>query len=224
MHGLRLAMIVGLLLTASTAPVSSADESRRWQDAISDYDRGRLERYEASRDKAWAQIEGWEWEINAEGQYDRHLTKETLRNFVYAKPRPISAEEIVGRYKCRTIHLGTAVPPPEFLQFFIYGWFDCRITKTKKGLMFRKLTGTVDPFGLLYPHTDDELVFLGTASYSSKAVVGYEKRNPGPNETCQTFRNEVGYLHRTGQDRYRLSWPESMCGAEFYVFELEPVP
>lgn len=202
----------------------SAEERKGWRDEISDYDKGRLDRFNQSRDKAWAQIDEWEWEINAEGQYDHHLTKETLKAFVYAKPRSISPDEIVGNYKCRTIHLGTAVPPPEFLQFFIYGWFDCRITRTEDGLLFRKLTGTRDPFGYLYVNTPNELVFLGAMSYSYESVEGYEKRDRKPNETCETFKNKVGFLHRTGQGRYRLSWPESMCGAEFYVLELEPVP
>ncbi len=219
MHVLRLAMIVGLLFAAQTAPVSSADGSGRWQDAISDYDRGRLERYEASRDKAWAQIEGWEWEVNAEGQYDRHLTKETLRNFVYAKPRPISAEEIVGKYRCRSIYLGIRLTTRPLL---IYGWFDCSITRTEDGLMFRKLTGTLDPFGYLYGNTSHELVFLGTMSYSFEAVEEYRKRDREPGEGCETYKNKVGFLHRTGRKRYRLAWPESICGRPFFILELEP--
>ncbi len=224
MHVLRLAMIAGLLFAAPTAPVSSADGSGRWQDAISDYDRGRLERFEASRDKAWAQIEGWEWEINAEGQYDRHLTKETLRNFVYAKPRPISAEEIVGNFRCRSIYLGIRTPPTTLTPLYIYRWFDCLVRKTNEGLMFRKLTGTSNPFGKFYRNTSAEWVFLGAMAYSFEKVKGYEKRNRNPDEYCETFKNKVGLLHRTGRKRYRLSFPETVCRKPFYVLELEAVP
>src|SRR6516162_8123844 len=55
------------------------------------------------------------------------------------RPRP-------GDYRCRTVKLGAK--SGHGLTFVAYGWFQCRIEVTPKGLKFYKVSGSQRPAGL----------------------------------------------------------------------------
>lgn len=119
-----------------------------------------------------------------------------------------------GDYRCRTVKLGSQ-GGSDGLGYVVYGWFECRIEATARGLKFVKITGSQRPSGLLFPEDAEHMVLLGSMSLASEpAANSYGRRSE---------RDMVAVLERIGDRRWRLviPWPETESSLD--LIELIPV-
>ena len=135
-----LALTTTLLLAAcaSTPPPPPPPPSgpgapvlRDWRGIVSAIDRDRY----ARRDAAWrlaleqARRQPGSGDLSSLGDL---IERDAARNGVAPPP---------GDYRCRTVKLGSQGGETG-LGFVVYGWFDCRIEQTPRGLKFSKTTGS----------------------------------------------------------------------------------
>ncbi|QTC90969.1 DUF4893 domain-containing protein [Brevundimonas goettingensis] len=116
-----------------------------------------------------------------------------------------------GNYRCRTIKLGSRDEKgPAFLS---YPAFRCTVELTPGGdLILTKTTGSQRSRGLLYPHSDNQLVFLGAQAW------GDETAYPTYGQTRE--RDQIGVLERLGPQRWRLVIPWPKQEAKLEILEL----
>jgi len=116
-----------------------------------------------------------------------------------------------GSYHCRTIKLGSRDERgPAFLS---YPNFRCTVELTPGGdLVLTKTTGSQRSRGLLYPHSDNQLVFLGAQAW------GDETTYPTYGQTRE--RDQIGVLERLGPQRWRLVIPWPKQEAKLEILEL----
>ncbi len=116
-----------------------------------------------------------------------------------------------GSYHCRTIKLGSRDEKgPAFLS---YPNFRCTVELTPGGdLVLTKTTGSQRSRGLLYPHSDNQLVFLGAQAW------GDETTYPTYGQTRE--RDQIGVLERIGPQRWRLVIPWPKQEAKLEILEL----
>jgi hypothetical protein len=118
-----------------------------------------------------------------------------------------------GLYRCRTIKLGGGEPR---LPYIAYDWFRCRIALTPGGdLRLDKLTGSQRQSGLLYPDGDRRLVFVGAVAWGSGEAAA-------PAYGAQPDRDQVGFLERIGEQRWRLALPFPKQESRLDLIELVP--
>lgn len=126
---------------------------------------------------------------------------------IRAKPEP-------GDYKCRTVKLGSQAEGG--LSYVAYGWFDCRIESTPKGLKFSKLTGSQRPAGLLFPDTDRRMVLLGSLSLGDEPPARSYGLNPD--------RDVVAVFERLKGGGFRLAFPRPAVESDLDLIELRRAP
>ncbi len=117
-----------------------------------------------------------------------------------------------GRYRCRTIKLGSAGTGG--LGFVAYPAFDCRIGIQGETKILEKLGGSQRPSGRLYPGGLRRQVFLGTL------VLGDETRALGYGRDAS--RDMAGAVERIGPQRWRLVLPYPRFESTLDVIELVP--
>ncbi|UVO55451.1 DUF4893 domain-containing protein [Sphingomonas sp. SUN039] len=117
-----------------------------------------------------------------------------------------------GRYRCRTIKLGSA--GAKGLGFVAYPGFDCRVSVQGAATVFEKLGGSQRPTGRLYPGGAQRQVFLGTL------VLGDEIRALGYGRDAT--RDMAGAVERIGPQRWRLVFPYPRFESTLDVIELVP--
>ncbi|MFD1949992.1 DUF4893 domain-containing protein [Sphingomonas arantia] len=119
----------------------------------------------------------------------------------------------VGAYRCRTTKLGAR--GPGLLDYVAYPAFNCQIAAGPNGtLRLIKLNGSQRPVGILYPHNDQRMVFLGTMMLGDERRALEYGRDPE--------RDMVGGLERIGPNRWRLLLPAPRWESLFDVMELVP--
>ena len=118
-----------------------------------------------------------------------------------------------GNYRCRTIKLGFQGGDGG-LGFVVYGWFECRIETTPRGLKFVKVTGSQRPSGLLFPEDARHMVLLGSMALASEPAANSYGQRPD--------RDLAAVLERIGDRRWRLviPWPETESNLD--LIELIP--
>ena len=117
-----------------------------------------------------------------------------------------------GTYRCRTVKLGARNPGG--LAFVAYPFFRCTVELSPGGdLVLTKATGSQRSRGLLYPDTDNRLVFIGAQAWGADEA-GY----PAYGE--KTERDQVGVFERIGADRWRLVIPWPKQEAKLEILEL----
>jgi len=119
-----------------------------------------------------------------------------------------------GAYKCRTIKLGSKSEPG--LSFVAYGWFDCRLESTPKGLKFSKINGSQRPAGLLFPDTDRRMVLLGSLALGDEPPAKSYGLNPD--------RDLVAAFERLKGGGYRLAFPRPKYESDLDLIELRRAP
>lgn len=119
----------------------------------------------------------------------------------------------VGDYRCRTVKLGSQ-GGDEGLGYVVYGWFACRIEKTRAGLKFIKLTGSQRPSGLLFPEDDRRMVLLGSMALASEPPANSYGERPD--------RDLIAVLERIGERRWRLVIPWPHTESNLDLIELVP--
>ncbi|KQS57454.1 hypothetical protein ASG17_01655 [Brevundimonas sp. Leaf363] len=115
-----------------------------------------------------------------------------------------------GTYRCRTIKLGTMGEGAGGLAYVQYPAFRCSIELTPGGdLVLTKTTGSQRTRGLLYPHTDRQLVYVGAQAWGADEA-GYPAYGQMPE------RDQIGVLERIGESRWRLvlPWPKQEAKLE----------
>ena len=117
-----------------------------------------------------------------------------------------------GRYRCRTIKLGSGTPG--MLSYIAYPHFACTIEDQGGVLAFNKVSGSQRPVGLIFPGDGPRRIFLGTL------VLGDETRalDYGNDAT----RDMAGAVERIGENRWRLILPYPRFESIMDVIELVP--
>ncbi len=118
----------------------------------------------------------------------------------------------VGDYRCRTVKLGSQ--SDDGLGYVVYGWFACRIENTPSGLKFTKTTGSQRPSGLLFPDSDEQMVFLGSSALGTEPATNSYGRQPD--------RDLIAVLERIGPARWRLAIPWPTAESKLDLIELVP--
>jgi predicted small lipoprotein YifL len=187
------------------APSADGEQggAANWRQVVSAADAANLGRL----DEAWrlgraeAEDKGFAGKVEALGPLVDPNAGQTGR----LQPAP-------GAYRCRTIKLGSQ--SPDGLAYVEYPWFRCSVELTPGGdLILTKTTGSQRTRGLLYPDTDDRLVFIGAQAW-------------GMNETAvprygdQSVRDQVGVFERIGSNRWRLVIPWPKVESKLEILEL----
>ena len=207
-----LALTTALLLAAcaSTPPPPPPPPSgpggtvlRDWRSIVTATDRDRY----ARRDAAWrlaleqSRRQAGSGDLRAVGDL---IEQDAARN----NPAPPP-----GEYRCRTVKLGSQGGETG-LGYVVYGWFDCRIEQTPRGLKFSKLTGSQRPSGLLFPEDNRHMVMLGSMALAAEPPANSYGQRPD--------RDLVAVLERIGNARWRLvlPWPQNESNLD--LIELVP--
>jgi len=118
-----------------------------------------------------------------------------------------------GDYRCRTVKLGSQGGEAG-LGSVVYGWFDCRIEATPRGLKFAKTTGSQRPSGLLFPENDRHMIMLGSMALAAEPPANSYGQRPD--------RDLVAVLERIGDRRWRLVIPWPQAESNLDLLELVP--
>ncbi|HEY0600906.1 DUF4893 domain-containing protein [Brevundimonas sp.] len=119
-----------------------------------------------------------------------------------------------GSYRCRSIKLGSNGPGG--LGYLEYPFFRCTLELTPGGdLVLTKATGSQRTRGLLYPDTDDRLVFIGAQAWGADET-GYPAYGQRPE------RDQIGVFERIGSERWRLVLPWPKQDSKLEILELIP--
>jgi len=117
-----------------------------------------------------------------------------------------------GTYRCRTIKLGSKAEGG--LAYVAYPFFRCTIELTPGGdLILTKTTGSQRTRGLLYPDTDNRLVFIGAQAWGMDET-GF------PTYGAQPERDQVGVFERIGAERWRMVVPWPRVESKLEILEL----
>lgn len=117
-----------------------------------------------------------------------------------------------GAYRCRTVKLGSNAPGG--LGYLEYPWFRCTVELTPGGdLVLTKTTGSQRTRGLLYPDTDNRLVFVGAQALGMDETTF-------PRYGQQPVRDQVGVFERIGSNRWRLVIPWPRVDSKLEILEL----
>ena len=176
---------------------------RDWRSIVTATDRDRY----ARRDAAWrlaleqARRQPGSGDLGSLGDL---IDPGATRNAVAPPP---------GNYRCRTAKLGSQGGETG-LGFVIYGWFDCRIEQTPRGLKFSKTSGSQRPSGLLFPENPRQMVMLGSMALAAEPPANSYGQRPD--------RDLVAVLERIGDARWRLviPWPQNESNLD--LIELIP--
>lgn len=174
-----------------------------WRQVVSASDAANLGRL----DQAWrlgraeAEDKGFASEVEALGPLVDPMAGQAGR----LQPSP-------GTYRCRTIKLGSK--PGSTLAYVDYPYFRCSIELTPGGdLILTKTTGSQRTRGLLYPDTDNRLIFVGAQAWGDD-----EKTFPAYG--AQNERDQVGVFERIGSERWRLVIPWPRLESKLEILEL----
>ncbi|MEJ6789703.1 DUF4893 domain-containing protein [Brevundimonas sp. BR2-1] len=188
-----------------TAPTVEGEQggTADWRQVVSAADAANLGRL----DQAWrlgraeAEDKGFADKVEALGPLVDPNAGQTGR----LQPAP-------GDYRCRTIKLGSNSPGG--LGYLEYPWFRCTVELTPGGdLILTKTTGSQRTRGLLYPDTDNRLVFVGAQAWGMDET-GF------PRYGQQPIRDQVGVFQRIGSDRWRLVIPWPKVESKLEILEL----
>lgn len=188
---------------APPTPAGEQGGTADWRQVVSAADAANLGRL----DQAWrlgraeAEDKGFAAEVEALGV----LVDPNAGQAGRLQPAP-------GTYRCRSIKLGSNSPGG--LGYLEYPFFRCTIELTPGGdLILTKTTGSQRTRGLLYPDTDNRLVFVGAQAWGMDET-GY------PDYGDQPVRDQVGVFERIGAARWRLVVPWPKVDTKLEILEL----
>lgn len=187
------------------APPAGGEQggAANWREVVSAADASNLGRL----DQAWrlaraeAEDKGFASEVEALGPLVDPMAGQSGR----LQPAP-------GTYRCRTIKLGSKSEGG--LAYLAYPFFRCTVELSPGGdLILTKTTGSQRTRGLLYPDTDNRLVFVGAQAWGLDET-GY------PAYGQQPERDQVGVFERIGAERWRLVIPWPRVESKLEILEL----
>jgi hypothetical protein len=191
--------------TPTPAPPAGGEQggAANWREVVSAADASNLGRL----DQAWrlaraeAEDKGFASEVEALGPLVDPMAGQSGR----LQPAP-------GTYRCRTIKLGSKSEGG--LAYLAYPFFRCTVELSPGGdLILTKTTGSQRTRGLLYPDTDNRLVFVGAQAWGLDET-GY------PAYGQQPERDQVGVFERIGAERWRLVIPWPRVESKLEILEL----
>ncbi|MGB8363367.1 MAG: DUF4893 domain-containing protein [Rhizomicrobium sp.] len=195
------ARMLRLSLTAAALAVFASTAEAGWQDEASPYDVNRLAKLGEARAKALD-----------EAQAGADLP--TIHAVLDPAPQPVSADALMGAWRCRTIKLGGLTPD------VVYGWFRCRIMRERGNLFFEKLSGSQRIRGALYPYESGGYVLLGALSVSGEPMHRYSGNHASAGAIA-TPDDAIGLLVGTGAGHARIEFPYPVQESTFDVIELK---
>jgi len=171
-----------------------------WEQEISAFDQGRLASLDQARAQGLAQADSGDASSRA-----------AAHSVLDPQSRPISAQELLGTWRCRVMKLGGFTPA------IVYDWFACRFRQTANGLYFEKLTGTLLISGYADPH-DGGFIFLGAWRQPDEPPRPY---SGGPGVGMHTSSADApGAITGIGPGRARIEFPYPVIESAFDVIEL----
>lgn len=189
-----------LLLCAVFFALATTAAQAGWQEDASPYDAGRLSKLDEAKAKGLQ-------EAQAGADFA------TINAVLSAPAEAVSADQLAGSWRCRTMKLGGAMPD------IVYSWFRCRIADQGGTLSFQKVTGSQRLNGTLYPHESGGFVLLGALSTRGEPAHRYS----GNHETAgaeATPDDVIGLLSATGPGAARIEIPYPGPESTFDVIEL----
>lgn len=128
-------------------------------------------------------------------------------NAVLARPLvAFSDKDLTGSWKCRTFKLDTGLP------LIVYPWFRCKVTDDGSGWMLKKTSGSQRTMGRLYDDGEKRAIYLGELSVNDDPVQAYGS---------DPKNDQVGYAFRTGEDGWRIEFPEPYYESRMDILELK---
>ena len=189
--------------SAPSTPAAEQGGTADWRQVVSAADAANLGRL----DQAWrlgraeAEDKGFAAQVEALGP----LVDPNAGQAGRLQPPP-------GDYRCRSIKLGSNSPGG--LGYLEYPFFRCTVELTPGGdLILTKTTGSQRTRGLLYPDTDNRLIFVGAQAWGMDET-GY------PDYGDQPVRDQVGVFERIGAARWRLVVPWPKVDSKLEILEL----
>lgn len=193
-----------LSVAAVAAALLMASAQASWQDDASQADIVRLGKLAESKAKGLAEAEN--------GAQERDLA--VIHGVLDTPPVTLSATQLSGRWRCRTIKLGGMTPD------VIYSWFACRIAEHDGKLSFEKASGSQRTRGALYPDASGGFVYLGASSVKGEPVHSYSGSGASAG-AASTPDDQIGLLVGTGTKSARIEFPYPAQESTFDIIELK---
>lgn len=174
-------------LALATTPLAAAMCDVRDDLELSEADILRLERL------AWSRAAGLAWALRSDDAGDREAVSQLIRDGL-PQPEP---ELIAGSYQCRTIKMGELVP------LVVYDWFRCEITPEARAFNIRKITGSQNFSGTLFPAGGGYL-YRGAMHYGNEGPTFYGRDEERDQVGCLSGGDAGGGAFRAGAARAAL--------------------
>ena len=180
---ISLVLAFGLALFPSCAMAA-------WQDQISSADRDRLAHLPQIRAAALADAQ------HGAGRGDARV----LARVMQPEGHAISANDLIGHWRCRQIKLG------RMASYMVYdGWFACTIRAKGNGLELEKTNGSQLFSGQLFADNGG-WIYLGASRVRGEPRHSYSGASPGLGAQV-TPDDQVGLLTGIGDNHLRLEIP-----------------
>ena len=161
-----------------------------WQDQISPADLARLGQLPQIRNAALADAQ------HGAGRGDARV----LARVMQPQGHAISANDLIGHWRCRQIKLG------RMASYMVYdGWFACNIRAMGNGLQLEKTNGSQLFAGQLFAEGGG-WVYLGASRVRGEPRHSYSGASPGLGAQV-TPDDQVGLLTGIGDNHLRLEIP-----------------
>jgi hypothetical protein len=182
-----------LFATLLALPTAQALADGEVQKLITPADKGRLDKYEATRKDALEEAKAGAPADVAE-----------LDTVVAAGPISWSGFDMVGDWQCRTIKAGGLA------KLVVYGWFKCRVSDDGSGWMLEKVSGSQQTKGRFFDDGEKRLIYLGSFHVAGATAKPYAS---GPES------DQVGYAFRTGPQEWRIEFPAPYYESKLDILE-----
>lgn len=176
------------ILAASALLALTATAYADWRDQVSPSDVERLAHLNDAREDALAQAR------QRGGKGDFRAIEKILSPEAHAVPE----QTLYGNWRCRQVKLGG------MSGYYVFDWFNCRISKAGGGIWFEK-NGTQRMAGYLYPQ-DGMWVYLGAQSAKGEPLHRYSGRAASAGGDINPD-DQIGVLVGIGDNHLRLDLP-----------------
>ncbi len=176
------------ILAASALLALTATAYADWRDQVSPSDVERLAHLNDAREDALAQAR------QRGGKGDFRAIEKILSPEAHAVPE----QALYGNWRCRQVKLSG------MSGYYVFDWFNCRISKAGGGIWFEK-NGTQRMAGYLYPQ-DGMWVYLGAQSAKGEPLHRYSGRAASAGGDINPD-DQIGVLVGFGDNHLRLDLP-----------------
>jgi hypothetical protein len=176
------------ILAASALLALTGTAFADWRDQVSPRDIDRLAQLTDARDDALAQAR----QRGGKGDYN------AIEKILRADAHAVSEQALYGNWRCRQVKLGG------MSGYYVFDWFNCRISKAGGGIWFEK-SGTQRMAGHLYPQ-EGMWVYLGAQSAKGEPLHRYSGRAASAGSDINPD-DQIGVLVGIGDNHLRIDLP-----------------